>query len=138
VRQIFIDANYFIALNNSSSSLHRKAKRLISSIAEAQLYISDYIFLEVVTVFSQLLGREKAAILGHELLHSDRIRVLKVRRSHFQKSWEIFQEIDNKDMSFVDCSIIALMQDYDLEHLLTFDISDFGKLTETYNFNLVH
>ncbi|MBI4119919.1 MAG: hypothetical protein HY454_00450 [Parcubacteria group bacterium] len=51
-------------------------------------------------------------------------------------SWQIFKEIANKNVSFVDCSTIAVMKAEGIRHLLTLDLQDFKPLSKKYRFGL--
>ena len=54
---VFVDSNFFCAFYNPKDALHAKALSLAEklSLSKARLWISNYIFLEVVTIISQRL-----------------------------------------------------------------------------------
>lgn len=133
---VFVDSNFFIALYNGEDALHDAAKEVSRRVAEEapRLVTSDLIFLETVTVLSQRTGRDVAIEAGDGLKFSPTLKLVQVDPSMQERSWQIFCEIENKNMSFVDCSILALMESLGIESLLTFDRDDFGGLEERYGF----
>jgi predicted nucleic acid-binding protein len=88
--------------------------------------ISSYIFLEVVTVLSQRMGKEIAILAGKRLLDEENFLFVQGNQQIEKASWEIFKTVINKNMSFVDCTILALMNREKIPYLLTFDHTDFA------------
>lgn len=133
---IFIDSNFFIALNNPSDSLHLKAKQASGQLLNENinLFITNMIFLEVVTILSQRTNRNFAIKVGKKLLIYEHF--IMIDNTIQERSWEIFQEIDKKNMGFIDCSILAVMEKESIDTLLTFDFEDFHPLQRKYNFKL--
>ena len=136
-QRVFIDSNYFIALANPKDSLHSEAMRIAPFLegGDIEIVLSDYIFLEVVTVISQRVGKRSALAMGRKLRSTPGITLIKIDAQTHNSAWKIFQEVIHKNISFVDCSIIALMRDEDIYKLLTFDMDDFNKLRRYYNFD---
>ncbi len=135
--KVFVDSSFLIALYNVSDTLHGHTgevnKRLASS--EPYLYISNYILLEVLTVLSQKVGRSQAIDIGKHIIGDGQIEVIHITEDLQIMSWEIFQSIENKNMSFVDCSILAVMQSAGFRHLLTFNKTDFTPLRRRFAFS---
>lgn len=136
---IFIDSNFFIALYNKQDALYNRAKQIAVKFKEKQLklYASNFVFLETVTVLSQRSGKETAIAAGKKLLIGDYCTIVNVDEDLQHKSWLIFQEIKKKNMSFVDCSILAIMDYIGIKELLTFDITDFSSLRKKYSFSFL-
>lgn len=136
--KIFADANYFIALANEKDSLYAKALAVSQDLEKraVQLYISNFVFLEVVTILSQKRNREVANKTGLYLLSNPHISHVHIDEQLHKESWDIFQDISQKNISFVDCSIIAAMKAERVSTLLTFDQTDFRQLQKPYGFNL--
>lgn len=135
--RIFVDSNYFVALFNPSDALHKHALDLARRIdsQDISLVISNLVFLEVVTVLSQRIGRRVAIEVGEHLLTNPLVTIIHVDELFQLESWRIFQNIKEKNTSFVDSSIIAVMQSERINALLTFDVRDFKKLQRQYRFN---
>lgn len=137
--QIFVDSNFFVALFNSNDSQYAKALKLSKHLDEKGLLftISNYIFLEIVTVLSQKRGKEVGNAVGEYLLTSSNIAIVHIDEKLNQETWDIFRTIKNKDISFVDCSTTAVMKAEGIAKLLTFDQDHFKKLKKIFRFGFV-
>lgn len=135
---IFADSNYLVALFNGQDALAKKADAVSETLDkyDTTLVISSFVFLEVVTITSMKAGREIATEAGRSLLSNPRIRIIHIDENLQEESWRIFQQIRAKNISFVDCSIIATMKAEAISTLLTFDETDFKRLQEPYGFKL--
>jgi len=136
--RIFVDSNFFVALFNPTDALYSTALKTAKEIDERNtfLVISNLVFLEIVTVLSQRRGREVAIETGKYLLSNPQITLIHIDELLQKESWNIFKKIKIKDISFVDCSIIASMKSEGIRDLLTFDIEDFKKIQKNYRFKL--
>lgn len=135
-KRVFVDSNYFIAFFNPADSLHRQAVDIGRKLnnERTQLIISDLVFLEVVTVLSQRMSREVAVQVGDYFRVSPQVKLLHVDEMLHIEAWTIFKQTLLKNISFVDCSIIACMKKERIIDLLTFDKKDFQKLQELFRF----
>lgn len=135
--RIFVDSNFFIALFNPTDTLNQKALTISQKIKKEnpQLYISNFVFLEVVTVLSQKVSRKTSVSLGNHLLRDKQLEIIHIDKQLHEMTWEIFQNIKKKNVSFVDCSILAVMKAEGIKKLLTFDQKDFLGLRRKYRFS---
>lgn len=133
----FVDSNYFVGLFNAEDPLFETANRISKELAHKNtpLFISNFIFLEITTIVSMRASREIAIETGKYLLSSSQIHVIHIDEQLQHDSWQIFQETQSKNISFVDCSIIASMKSEGINKLLTFDTTDFKKLQRKYRFS---
>ena len=132
--KVFIDSNYFIALYNPADTLHEKAKQIARQLLKDNPHtvISNFVFLETVTVLSQKLGKNYPRAAGEKLLQSSSFIVIDNQLQ--QKSWEIFQKTERKNISFVDCSTLAVMEFENITSLVSFDKTDFKPLQKFHRF----
>jgi len=135
--KVFVDSSFLVALYNLSDTLHDKTSEVNTRLASSDpdLYVSNYILLEVLTVLSQKIGRSKSVDIGERIIHDGQIKVVHITEDLQELSWDIFRSTGNKNMSFVDCSILAVMQDRGLRYLLTFDKTDFTSLRRQFGFS---
>ena len=128
--KVFVDSNYIIALFNPTDSNHKRAKVIAKKLEEQQtkLVLSNFIFLETVTVLSQRRGKEVASDVGALLKQDHTISIIMIDDLLNDAAWYIFQNVPYKNISFVDCSTIALMKTENLQRILTFDVTDFKKM----------
>lgn len=80
------------------------------------------------------MNREASVRIGDYFKTSFQIGVLHVDEMLHQEAWIIFKQMPSKNMSFVDCSIIACMKRENILDLLTFDKKDFQQLQGYYQF----
>lgn len=137
ISRLFIDSSFFVALYNPLDNQHQKAIKIAKGLEgnkELEPIISNFIFSETVTILSQKVSRRNAVAAGTKLSSGNSL--IYINQLLEQKTWEIFQKIDRKNMSFVDCSILAIMQLEGINSLLTFDGKDFKSLQKVYSFKL--
>ncbi len=127
---IFVDTSIFIAYVNKRDSNHKRAVDILEDVMRGKYgkaYTSDYVFDEAVT-FALLKTKDvrKALNVGRLILgHDDMprfVEILFVDKAIFKKAWKIFQKYEK--LSFTDCTTIALMEEYEIDCVASFD-SDF-------------
>lgn len=132
--KIFVDSNFYIAFYNLNDSRHAIATRIGRQIETEAKVITNLVFLEIVTVLSQRVDRQIAIKVGDFLSSSSTLEIIHTDEYLHQESWRVFKQILYKNISFVDCSIIAAMNAEGIDKLLTFD-EDFKKLKKYHKFN---
>ncbi len=120
---IILDTSYLIALNNDKDIGHHLAKSLSPRIKTkefGQVYISDYIFDELMT-FLRVKSNPEPAIrkIGDALLADDSLTVLRIDTDSFLKSWELFKK--SSGLSFTDCTIVVIAEAYGIRHIASLD-----------------
>jgi len=120
---IFLDSSFLVAYSNEEDSLHAKAMKVASDLADGKYgmpVITDYIFDEVITI---LLVRtknfRKAIETGEKLIGTTLF--LHMDSALFSDSWSIFKNQNNPRLSFTDCSIVAVCKANGIGTLVTFD-----------------
>ncbi len=135
---ILVDSNFFIALYSEFDSLHSPALT-VSTVLEKtkqQMIITNFVFHEIVTILSQRQNRHLAVETGNALMAHPFIRILFINELLHKLTWEIFEGIRKKNMSFADCANLAVMQYENIDTILTFDREDFAPLQKQYRFKL--
>jgi len=119
----FVDTSFWCALYDAKDKNYQKARLLWKNAASypLKLFISDYIFDEIVTLVRRRLSHTHALDLAESLLNSKVIIFLEVDKEVREKAWQIFKKYDDKDFSFTDCSSFALMQGCGIKKALAFD-----------------
>ena len=118
---VILDSSYIIAYSDERDKYHKEAIGLskhLSSGDFGQIFISDYIFDEVVTYFLARQGIEKAISVGEYLLKFE-IELLHSTSELFSSSWIFFKQ--RKNLSFTDCITIEIMKAYGIRNIATFD-----------------
>jgi len=133
---LFVDTNYLCALYNKLDSLHEKAKKLYSSLQEFNVVISNFILLESYTVLSQRVSKNHVLTFKEDIHNEKYYRIYWVDKNLEENVWSIFKSIKDKNFSYVDASILAVMKKEKISHLLSLDAS-FKDLQEQFKFKLV-
>ncbi len=118
---IFIDANIFIACDNKDDVHHNRAQKLFQEIENGKYghyFTSDYIFNEVVGVTFRKLGKERARVLGTQIIHS--IPMINVDDHLLKQSWNAFSESNSK-LNLVDFTNVTICKIAKAENIATFD-----------------
>lgn len=133
---LFIDTNFLCALYNNTDSLHLKAKLLVSTLKNTPLVISNFILLETYTILSQRSSKERALQFGKHVANNNPYDIFWIDKKLEKEVWKIFASIKDKNFSYVDASILAVLQKEKIHHLLSFDQS-FEALQKEYRFHLI-
>ncbi len=88
--------------------------------------ISEFVFSEVATVLALRKSIEAAKEVGNILLEAREIEIMRASEV-FERSWEIFSNQENTDLSFVDASNLACMEMRKIRKIATFD-KDFVRI----------
>lgn len=133
---VFLDTNVLVALYNKKDLLHKRALKVfkILSAQKARLVISNYVLLEIYTILSQRAGKRKAIEFGRMVRSKKPFLIKRITEELEEKTWEIFKKIKDKNLSFVDCSVIAVVLQEDCQ-LLSFD-KKIIKLKKQFGFRL--
>ena len=124
---ILIDANFFIAHNNSQDIHHEKAKNLLTDVSMSKYgdyFTTDYILNEVVGITFRKLGKIHALLLGNQILNT--VFILNIDDHILKDSWEFFSQT-KLNFNLVDCTSLIAMNITNTKNIATFD-KEFKKL----------
>lgn len=136
MKSLFVDTNYFCSLYNKQDSLHNKAKTISLALAEFSLITSNFVLLETYTILSQRVSKTEAIWFKENIVLTDITNIYWIDKTFEADVWNIFASIKDKNFSYVDASILAVMQKEKITHLLSFDDA-FTNLQKLYNFELL-
>lgn len=125
---IFIDASAYIGILSPFDSNHEKARKISGFLTEDDLITAHAILGEVLTVGSMRYNRQAAIDFVKEIFKST-TKIVSENDELRDKAFRIFQEIKDKDVSWVDCYSFAVIQHYKIEKVFSFD-RDFKKYTK--------
>lgn len=121
---LFLDTSAIVANLRSNDPHHAKAQALYKRISAREfkpLIISEFIFAEAVTVIGLKMKQTVAISLGKDLFNP---AVYMVPASTiFKETWELFASQKTYQLSFVDCSILAAMEEVGVKKLATYDLA---------------
>ncbi len=135
-QSLFVDTNYLCALYNRSDSLHERARNISPSLHEFRIVISNFILLESYTVLSQRVSKNHVITFKEDMYNEKYYRIYWIQKSLEDEVWDIFRSIKDKNFSYVDASILAIIKKKKIPHLLSFD-AGFAQFQKTFGFTLV-
>ena len=135
-KHVFIDTSFLVALYNKRDALHEKAKLYAGCLDKVHVVISNFILLESYTILSQRTSKQQAISFGNYVRRYNPYSMFWIDRELEDEVWHTFTSIKDKNFSYVDASILAVMQKEGISHLLSFDQA-FEKLEKEYSFNLI-
>ena len=124
--KILLDSDSFIALAKPTDSNHTKAKKIHQKLLSqsAKYFVSNLVFSETITVISQKLGlasAKKHIKNFKKQVSSGRLTYIYIDQKIESLSLDIFNKQTSKNISFVDCTNIAIYQKYQLDAVFSFD-----------------
>lgn len=121
-----MDTGIFFAAFSKNDTHHVEAVGLLECALLGKcgtIYSSDYIFDETVTLARvRTHNYEITSKIGDMIKNSSRIRLLRVDEDIFNKAWDIFGKYHNKELSFTDCTSIALVKTQKIDMIFSFDL----------------
>lgn len=117
LKGIILDSSVWIAYLRLDDSLHKKADQLMHSHEEIHFFVPEYILLEVATILKQKVSALVAVDFVKEILNGGWATILPMNE-WFRQTAKVFYENQKTDLSFVDCSLVALNSEY---KVYTFD-----------------
>ncbi|MEK6905118.1 MAG: PIN domain-containing protein [Nanoarchaeota archaeon] len=118
---IFIDANIFLAYDNLSDANHKKASKIWGEVESGKFgdyFISDYVFNEIVGVTFRKKGKERAILLGEQVLKS--VLIINIDDHLLKEAWKIFSAT-KLNLNLVDCTNLVAMKIAGAEFIATLD-----------------
>ncbi len=121
---IFVDSDAFIAFVKQDDSNHEKVKQIFNQLQETPITFltSNYVFSEVVTVLSQRVSHDAAVAFIVNMTSGESVfQIERIDEKTEALARQIFIEQTSKNISFVDCTNIALIKARGLDGILSFD-----------------
>ena len=118
---IFIDANIFLAYDNINDANHKRALKIWEEVETGKYgdyFTSDYVFNEVIGVTFRKKGKERAVLLGEQVLKS--VLMINIDDHLLKEAWKIFSTT-KLNLNLVDCTNLAAMKIAGAEFIATLD-----------------
>lgn len=135
-KSIVVDTNIICALYNPEDSLYEKAQRIKSLFTEYKPIVSNFILLEAYTILSQRISKEFAVSFGRRIKEKHSYAVVWISPKLEEEVWRVFVSIKDKNFSYVDASILAVIKKGKISHLLSFD-AGFAQFQNNFGFTLI-
>lgn len=118
---VFLDTGFFIAIHNKDDGYHERAMKFAEPIKNkelGELFTSEYVINEAITLSLSKFGHKRAVELGEAILNSE-VAILEVSKNVFDNAWALFKQRNN--LSFTDCTTAKLMNQKGIKNIATFD-----------------
>lgn len=123
--KIFVDASAYLSVLNKKDSNHERALKVSEELflGGGEFVTSNIVIYEVYTVLSLRVDK-KLALDFKEIIDRNQTEVVYLNKKLDSLAWDIFQKQTSKNVSFFDCSSFAVMRDWGIRAVFSFD-SDF-------------
>ena len=81
----------------------------------------DTVFAETMVLVKARLGAGPAIELGKRIRDSSLFLVVTLTADDYDRVWDIFSRYDDKEWSYIDCSILALARQLNIINVFGFD-----------------
>ena len=129
---VFVDTGAFLAYRNQKDKYHSIALKLFREALKGkygQLYTSDYVYDEALTLALTRTNNIAIAMDMAEVILSPRIRMVFIDAQLLERSTKTFKQYSGKNLSFTDAVSIEIMNELDIGKYLGFD-SHFNGIVE--------
>ena len=113
--KVILDANIWIGYFNDRDSLHKQSQKIVEGMD--MVYVPEYVVLESVSILKMKATAKMANFCLDVFMHTPTIVIIP-SSDLFTKTISLFQILNEKHLSFVDVSLLALSRDYEVK---TFD-----------------
>lgn len=85
------------------------------------LFTTDYVIDETLTLLRVRGERKRALLLGAKLFHDELAEVHKITASDLRLAWKTFEQFEDKNWSFTDCTSKVIMEQLGIDVAFAFD-----------------
>jgi predicted nucleic acid-binding protein len=110
------DSNFWIAYFDKNDSQHKKAAAIFER--EPAFLVTEYCILETASILARKSGKTNAELFLDNVFENNAITILYSHQNFFAGTVESFRKSKNKNLSFVDISLLYLSQEHEV---ITFD-----------------
>jgi predicted nucleic acid-binding protein len=121
---IFADTGAFLAYRNIKDKYHQTALKLFKEALKGkygQIYTSDYIYDEALTLALIRTNNLSVAMDIAEVIRSPRIKMVFIDTELLEKSTKTFKQYSDRNLSFTDAVTIEIMKELNIEKYFGFD-----------------
>lgn len=120
---VFVDTAGWVACADRADPDHDSCCETRDAMLEAghTLLTTDFIADETLTLVRFRLGLRAADAWWRQIDQSTRVRWERIENDRFERARHVFFQYRDKDLSFTDCTSIALMRELKLTHVITTD-----------------
>ncbi len=117
---IFVDTGAWYASLVPTDLDHSRAARWLAS-NHSPLFTTDYVVDETLTLLRVRGEKKRALLLGEKLFRNGLAEIYKITSADLMLAWEIFEQFDDKNWSFTDCTSKVVMEQLNITIAFAFD-----------------
>lgn len=117
---IFIDTSAFISLM-VEDEFHGKAVKWWSESSKQDLLTSNLVAIETLGWIRYKAGKTKAIDAGKRFFESGELKIERVTNEDEKHSWRLFQKLNGRGISMIDCTSFAVMKRLGIKQAFAFD-----------------
>lgn len=123
MKALFVDTGGWMACADRADPAHLPCCSARDTALEAghTLITTDFIVDETLTLIRFRLGLEAADAWWQQIDRSARLRWERVESDRFERARQLFFQYRDKDLSFTDCTSVAIMRELRLTQVITTD-----------------
>ncbi|MFQ5865694.1 MAG: type II toxin-antitoxin system VapC family toxin [bacterium] len=123
MKQIFADANGWIALNNKRDQLHNTAVKINKDRLQiGHRYVtSNFVLDETYTGLLAKVGHFAAVDFGERIRSARTVQIIHITEDIEEEAWKLFKQYSDKGFSFTDCTSFVVMRNLNLSEAFTND-----------------
>lgn len=123
MKGVFVDTGGWMACADHADPAHAPCRTARDGALEAGqiLITTDFVVDETLTLIRFRLGLRAANAWWHQIDGSARLRWERVESDRFERARSLFFHYRDKELSFTDCTSVAVMRELKLTTVLTTD-----------------
>lgn len=123
MKAVFIDTAGWMACADRADPAHVACCTIRDSTLEAghALITTDYVVDETLTLIRFRLGLDAAEAWWRQIDLSSRVRWERIDSDRFERARHLFLQYRDKELSFTDCTSVAVMRELKLTQVITTD-----------------
>ena len=119
---LLIDTSALHALNYARDDNHAQALAYFKSLAgRVKPILTEWVFVEIMNLTKVHLGPAHAIAFGRQLKTSKTFYPLILTDVDKRITWDIFAQYQDKQWSYVDCSLLAVARRLKIKRIFAFD-----------------
>jgi predicted nucleic acid-binding protein len=119
---LLIDTSALHALHYARDDNHARAEAYFKSlVGRVKPILTEWVFVETMNLTKARLGPAYAIAFGRQLRASQAFYPLVLIDDDKRTTWDIFERYNDKDWSYVDCSVLAVSRRLKIRRVFTFD-----------------
>ena len=120
---VFVDTGGWMACADRADPAHSACTAARDTTLEAgrTLITTDFVVDETLTLIRFRLGLAAANAWWQQIDGSPRLRWERIESERFERARNLFFQYRDKDLSFTDCTSVALMRELNLTTVITTD-----------------